>query len=82
MHSQELDRALVVAENHSPEDVNDVLEAQARRALAVNDLTTFEALMLRAQRAELVVQHYKVYINYYVTISLKSNTYAEMYVYQ
>lgn len=49
-----------MAEKHSPEDVADVLEAQARVALALNDLTTFEALMLRAQRAELVVQHYKV----------------------
>jgi len=40
--------------------VNDVLEAQAKVALAHSDMTTFEALMIRAQRAEIVIQQYRV----------------------
>jgi len=42
--------------------VNDVLEAQAKVALAHSDMTTFEALMIRAQRAEIVIQQYRVNI--------------------
>lgn len=60
VHSQDFEKALKIAEEHSPEDVNDVLEAQAKVALAQSDMATFEALMIRAQRAEVVVQQYRV----------------------
>ncbi|CAB3377061.1 Hypothetical predicted protein [Cloeon dipterum] len=59
VHGQNFDKALKIAEEHSPEDVNDVLEAQAKIALANSDMPTFEALMIRAQRAEFVIQQYK-----------------------
>ncbi|XP_059491021.1 intraflagellar transport protein 172 homolog [Neocloeon triangulifer] len=59
VHGQNFEKALKIAEEFSPEDVNDVLEAQAKVALAHNDLSTFEALMIRAHRAEIVIQQYK-----------------------
>ncbi|XP_055687572.1 intraflagellar transport protein 172 homolog [Lutzomyia longipalpis] len=60
-HSGDWKSALQVAENYVPEAVNEVLTNQAAAALDARNYTEYEALMIRAERPDLVLQHYKEY---------------------
>nr|XP_032825685.1 intraflagellar transport protein 172 homolog [Petromyzon marinus] len=59
VHSQDWDSAQAVAEAHDPTSVSDVLVAQARAAFEQRDFQRAEAFLLRAQRPELALKHYK-----------------------
>ncbi|CAG5025534.1 unnamed protein product [Parnassius apollo] len=52
-------RALALAERHAPHMVEEVLVEGARAAAERGDLAQFETLMIRANRPNDVVQHYK-----------------------
>ncbi|XP_028036317.1 intraflagellar transport protein 172 homolog [Bombyx mandarina] len=52
-------RALILAEQHAPHMVEEVLVEGARAAAERGDLQQFEVLMIRANRPREVVQHYK-----------------------
>ncbi|XP_063770977.1 intraflagellar transport protein 172 homolog isoform X3 [Pseudophryne corroboree] len=59
VHNQDWDAAQRVAELHDPGSVGDVLEGQARFAFEQKDYQKAEAFLLRAQRPEAAVRHYK-----------------------
>ncbi|CAI9571384.1 unnamed protein product [Staurois parvus] len=59
VHNQDWDAAQRVAELYDPGSVGDVLEGQARFAFEQKDYQKAEAFLLRAQRPELAVRHYK-----------------------
>ncbi|KAG8535064.1 hypothetical protein GDO81_029537, partial [Engystomops pustulosus] len=59
VHNQDWDAAQRVSELHDPDSVGDVLAAQARFAFEQKDFQKAEAFLLRAQRPELAVKHYK-----------------------
>ncbi|XP_053566907.1 LOW QUALITY PROTEIN: intraflagellar transport protein 172 homolog [Bombina bombina] len=59
VHEQDWDSAQRVAELHDPDSVGDVLEGQARFAFGQREYQKAEALLLRAQRPEVAVRHYK-----------------------
>ncbi|XP_068135903.1 intraflagellar transport protein 172 homolog [Hyperolius riggenbachi] len=59
VHNQDWDSAQRVAEQHDAASVSDVLEGQARFAFEQKDYQKAEAFLLRAQRPELAVRHYK-----------------------
>ncbi|MEE6525926.1 hypothetical protein FKM82_026247 [Ascaphus truei] len=59
VHNQDWDAAQRVAELHDPGSVGDVLEGQARFAFEQKEYQKAEAFLLRAQRPELAVRHYK-----------------------
>ena len=61
VHNQDWDSAQRVAEEHDPDSVSDVLVGQARFAFDEKDYQKAEAFLLRAQRPELAVKHYKVF---------------------
>ncbi|CAJ0966968.1 unnamed protein product [Ranitomeya imitator] len=60
VHNQDWDAAQRVAELYDADSVGDVLAGQARFAFEQKDFQKAEAFLLRAQRPELAVKHYKV----------------------
>lgn len=59
-HAQNWAAAQRVAEVHDPESVVIVLVGQADAAFKQKEFQKAEALLLRAQRLDLAVKHYKV----------------------
>ncbi|XP_017022793.1 intraflagellar transport protein 172 homolog [Drosophila kikkawai] len=58
-HAGDWQAALNVAEMHLPDAVGEVLIGQAASALETRNYKDYEALLLRAQRPDLIVEHYK-----------------------
>ncbi|EDW33148.1 GL24638 [Drosophila persimilis] len=58
-HAGDWRAALNVAEQHLPDVVGEVLIGQAAAALETRNYKEYEALLLRAQRPDLIVEHYK-----------------------
>lgn len=58
-HSRDWRAALQVAENHLPSAINDVLLSQAAAALETRNYQEYEALLIRAERTDILLQHYK-----------------------
>lgn len=59
VHGREWTNALRVAETQMPEAVPEVLKAHAQHCFEEGRHNEFEALLLRAQMPELIVQHYQ-----------------------
>ncbi|KAG8430927.1 hypothetical protein GDO86_019734 [Hymenochirus boettgeri] len=59
VHNQDWDAAQRVSELYDPDSMGDVLVGQARFAFEQKDFQKAEAFLLRAQRPELAVRHYK-----------------------
>ncbi len=59
VHAQDWESAQRVAEAHDPDSVADVLIGQAKVAFESGDFARFESMLLRAQRPELAVKHYR-----------------------
>lgn len=58
-HSRDWRAALQVAERYLPNAVNDVLLSQAAAALETRNYSEYEALLTRAERTDIILQHYK-----------------------
>lgn len=58
-HSRDWRAALNVAERYLPNAVNDVLLSQAAAALESRNYNEYEALLIRAERTDIILQHYK-----------------------
>ncbi|XP_023169799.2 intraflagellar transport protein 172 homolog [Drosophila hydei] len=58
-HAGDWKAALSVAEQHLPDAVNEVLIGQASAALETRNYQDYEMLLLRAQRPDLIIEHYK-----------------------
>ncbi|ALC42884.1 osm-1, partial [Drosophila busckii] len=58
-HAGDWTAALQIAEQHLPEAITELLLAQAQAALEMRNFEDYEALMLRAQHPELIIEHYK-----------------------
>ncbi|XP_018787824.1 PREDICTED: intraflagellar transport protein 172 homolog [Bactrocera latifrons] len=58
-HAGDWKAALNVAESHLPEAVNEILIGQASAALDTRNYPDYEALLLRAQRPDMIIDHYK-----------------------
>ncbi|XP_030372622.1 intraflagellar transport protein 172 homolog [Scaptodrosophila lebanonensis] len=58
-HAGDWKSALNVAESHLPEAVSEVLIGQASAALETRNYKDYEALLLRAQRPDLIIDYYK-----------------------
>lgn len=61
VHGGDWKAALKIAEKYVPEAVNEVLVNQANAALEARNYHEYEALMVRAERPELIITHYKEY---------------------
>jgi intraflagellar transport protein 172 len=62
VHNQDWDSAQRVAEANDPDSVADVLVGQARFAFEEKEFQKAESFLLRAQRPELAVKYYKVWL--------------------
>ncbi|EAT43404.1 AAEL005155-PA [Aedes aegypti] len=60
-HGGDWKSALRVAEKYLPEAVKEVLLSQAASALESRNYPEYEALMIRADRPDLILEHYKEY---------------------
>jgi hypothetical protein len=60
IHNQDWENAQRVAEDHDPESVTEVLLGQAKDVFNSKNYPQFESLLLRAQKPELIIKHYKV----------------------
>lgn len=60
IHNRDWESAEDVARSHSQEAVAQVLIARAAEAAEGQDYATAEALLLRAHKPELIIEHYKV----------------------
>ncbi|EAL39797.1 AGAP005330-PA [Anopheles gambiae str. PEST] len=60
-HGGDWKSALRVAEKYLPEAVHEVLLSQANSALEARNYPEYEALMIRADRPDLILEHYKEY---------------------
>lgn len=58
-HSRDWRSALRIAEQHLPEVINEVLLSQAMDALESRNYPEYEALLIRAERTDIILQHYK-----------------------
>lgn len=58
-HSRDWRSALRIAEQHLPEAINEVLLTQAMDALESRNYPEYEALLIRAERTDIILQHYK-----------------------
>lgn len=58
-HSRDWRSALRIAEHHLPDAVNEVLLSQATDALESRNYVEYEALLIRAERTDIILQHYK-----------------------
>lgn len=61
IHNRDWESAEDVARSHSEEAVAQVLIARAAEAAEAQDYATAEALLLRAHKPEMIIEHYKVY---------------------
>ncbi|XP_014675210.1 PREDICTED: intraflagellar transport protein 172 homolog [Priapulus caudatus] len=62
VHNQDWASAQRIAEQHDPDSVADILVAQARVAFEEKDYARAESFLLRAQRPEVAVNFYRVYL--------------------
>lgn len=60
IHSRDWESAEDVARSHSQEAVAQVLIARAAEAAESQDYASAEALLLRAHKPEMIIEHYKV----------------------
>lgn len=60
-HTGDWKSAIRIAEKFMPEAVTDILLSQANAALETRNYPEYEALLIRAERPELIIQHYKEY---------------------
>lgn len=60
IHTRDWEAAEEVAKNHSQEALSQVLVARAAEAVKNQDYSTAEALLLRAHKPEIIIDHYKV----------------------
>lgn len=58
-HAGDWKAALNVAETHLPEAVTEILISQANAVLETRNFADYEALLLRAQRPDLIIEYYK-----------------------
>ena len=58
-HAGDWKAALNIAETHLPDAVNEVLIGQASSALESGNFLEYEALLFRAQRADIAIDYYK-----------------------
>lgn len=58
-HSRDWRSALRVAEKYLPDAVNEILISQAAESLESQNYQEYEALLIRADRPDIVLQHYK-----------------------
>ncbi|KAG5668038.1 hypothetical protein PVAND_015995 [Polypedilum vanderplanki] len=61
IHGGDWKSALAIAEKYVPEAVNEVLINQAGAALEARNYHEYEALLIRAERPDLIINHYKEY---------------------
>lgn len=59
IHSRDWRSALRIAEENLPDAVNEVLLSQAADALESRNYVDYEALLIRAERTDIILQHYK-----------------------
>lgn len=59
IHGRDWRSALRIAEIHLPDAINDVLFNQAADALDSRNFTEYEALLIRADRTDIIIQRYK-----------------------
>lgn len=60
-HNRDWDSAVRIAEKFAPETVNEILVNQAAAALESQNYSEYEALLIRAERPEIILEHYKEY---------------------
>lgn len=60
-HSGDWKAAIRIAEKYAPETVNEILLSQANAALESRNYPEYEALLIRAERPEIIIQHYRDY---------------------
>lgn len=60
-HSRDWRSAVRIAEKYLPAAVGEVLLSQATEALESKNYQEYEALLIRAERPELILEHYKEY---------------------
>lgn len=58
-HSRDWRSALRIAERYLPETINEVLISQATDALESRNYSEYEALLIRAERTDIILQYYK-----------------------
>lgn len=58
-HGRDWRSAIRIAEAHLPEAVNEVLLSQAADALESRNFVDYEALLIRAERTDIILQYYK-----------------------
>lgn len=58
-HSRDWNSAIRVAEKHLPEAVTEILMGQAASSLETRNYQEYEALLIRADRPDLILHHYK-----------------------
>lgn len=58
-HARDWRSALRIAEHHLPDAINEVLLSQAADALESRNYPDYEALLIRAERTDIILQHYK-----------------------
>lgn len=61
VHGGDWKSALRIAEKYVPEAVNEVLINQANAALEARNFHDYEALLIRAERPDVIINHYKEY---------------------
>lgn len=59
IHGRDWRAALRIAEQHMPDAINEVLMSQAADALESRNFTDYEALLIRADRTDVIIQRYK-----------------------
>lgn len=60
-HNRDWDSAVRIAEGYAPETVNDILVSQAAAALESRHYSEYEALLVRAEKPQMIVEHYREY---------------------
>lgn len=60
-HSRDWRAAIRVAEQHLPDAVAEVLLSQAAESLEAQNYAEYEALLIRASRPDIVLEHYREY---------------------
>lgn len=60
-HSRDWRSAVRIAEKYLPDAVNEVLLSQAGEALESRNYQEYEGLLIRAERPDLILQHYREY---------------------